>query len=159
MSDRSSERGDRPSKLQKVNQLRRSLPHLTASALASVCKTIREEGVPELTQRKHIAEAARASLEDTGHGPIVEALRLQEGSKTVEVPGVNFWGLLQQAILDPGSSYARYFWKQIALQPPTPMRAWRLALYTDEIVPGNPLAVQTKRKIWACYASFLEWDS
>ena len=159
MSDRSSERGDRPSKLQKVNQLRRSLPHLTASALASVCKTIREEGVPELTQRKHIAEAARASLEDTGHGPIVEALRLQEGSKRVEVPGVNFWGLLQQAILDPGSSYARYFWKQIALQPPTPMRAWRLALYTDEIVPGNPLAVQTKRKIWACYASFLELGS
>ena len=63
MSDRSSERGDRPSKLQKV------------------WPTIREEGVPELTQRKHIAEAARASLEDTGHGPIVEALGCKKAAK------------------------------------------------------------------------------
>ena len=48
----------RPAKLQKVHALRRRLPHLTASALSEVCKVLRDEGVPELTQRKHIAEAA-----------------------------------------------------------------------------------------------------
>ena len=79
--------------------------------------------MPKLTQRKHIAEAAKASLQDTGFGPILEHLQLRQtnGSK-VEVSGVNFWGLLQQATLNPDSSYGRYVWKRIALQPPTPAR-------------------------------------
>ena len=148
---------DRPSKLQKVARLRRSLPHLTASALSEVCKTMRSEGVPDLTQRKHIAEAARASLRDTGHGPIVEHMELtQSNGAQLRVPSVNFWALLQQAILEADSSYARHFWAQVLAHPPGPDNAWRLVLYCDEIVPGNPLAVQTKRKIWACYGSFLE---
>lgn len=36
------------------------------------------------------------------------------------------------------------------------MCPWRLLLYADEIVPGNPLRPDNKRKVWVIYASWLE---
>ncbi|CAE7513380.1 unnamed protein product [Symbiodinium sp. CCMP2592] len=148
---------ERPAKLQKVNALRRKLPHLTASALSEVCKVLRDEGVPELTQRKHIAEAAWQPLKENR---ILNRLSLlQTDGAELQIPSVDFWALLQAAISDADSNFAQYFWACIDKNPPSPSSAWRLILYTDEIVPGNPLAVQTKRKIWACYASFVELGS
>ncbi|CAE7241576.1 unnamed protein product [Symbiodinium sp. CCMP2592] len=149
---------ERPAKLQKVNALRRKLPHLTASALSEVCKVLRDEGVPELTQRKHIAEAAWQPLKE--NRILLNRLSLlQTDGAELQIPSVDFWALLQAAISDADSNFAQYFWACIDKNPPSPSSAWRLIPYTDEIVPGNPLAVQTKRKIWACYASFVELGS
>jgi hypothetical protein len=41
----------------------------------------------------------------------------------------------------------------------TPGEPWHVAIYTDEIVPGNPLAQQNHRKAWAWYVSFLEFGA
>lgn len=39
----------------------------------------------------------------------------------------------------------------------TPDQPWQMILYTDEIVPGNPLAPANSRKVWAWYMTFLEF--
>ena len=43
--------------------------------------------------------------------------------------------------------------------PSSPEAPWRLALYCDEVVPGNALSSDNQRKIWAFYASFLEFGA
>ena len=45
-----------------------------------------------------------------------------------------------------------------ALSPSSPSKPWRLALYADEVVPGNQLAIVNARKIWVSYFSFLELE-
>ena len=38
---------DRPTKLRKLNDFRRRLPHCTASALAAILADIKEHGLPD----------------------------------------------------------------------------------------------------------------
>ena len=40
--------------------------------------------------------------------------------------------------------------------PCSPASPWRVALYADEVVPGNQLSVHNARKVWVIYFSFLE---
>ena len=42
-------------------------------------------------------------------------------------------------------------------QPSSPSKPWRLALYCDEVVPGNVLG-RAERKCWCIYASLLEFQ-
>ena len=48
--------------------------------------------------------------------------------------------------------------KALVQKPSTPDAPWRLVLYSDEVVPGNPVATSNKRKIWLIYFAFLEMD-
>ena len=41
-------------------------------------------------------------------------------------------------------------------RPPSHTDPWRLALYSDEVTPGNVLAAVQRRKVWVIYWSFLE---
>ena len=50
---------DRPAKLRRLEDIRRKLPYLSASALASLIKDFEDQGIPELSQRKHIQEAKK----------------------------------------------------------------------------------------------------
>ena len=46
--------------------------------------------------------------------------------------------------------------KRLQLKHPTEDDPWSLILYTDEVTPGNALATQTSRKVYAIYYSFKE---
>ena len=48
---------DRPAKLRRLGEFRRQVPHVSASALASIMKEIDEHGIPELGGRDNIREA------------------------------------------------------------------------------------------------------
>ena len=41
----------------------------------------------------------------------------------------------------------------------SPSKPLSICLYTDEVLPGNPLAVTTDRKLWCWYWSVLEFGS
>jgi hypothetical protein len=43
--------------------------------------------------------------------------------------------------------------------PPSVEKPWRLVLYADEVVPGNQLSHDNRRKVWVVYYSFLEFGS
>ena len=49
------------------------------------------------------------------------------------------------------------FSQQLRSHPNTAESSCRLALYADEVVPGNQLSVHNRRKVWMMYWSFLEF--
>ena len=66
------EMNDRPAKLRRLEDIRRKLPYLSASALASLIKDFEDQGIPELSQRKHIQEAKKVAVsKHHAYGPLI----------------------------------------------------------------------------------------
>jgi hypothetical protein len=59
--------GGRDAKLRRLNGFRRSLPHVSASALEAVLTAVMEQGMPCLHARKNMLEASLAILEAWAH--------------------------------------------------------------------------------------------
>ena len=151
---------DRAAKLRRLECLRRRLPHMSAAALAEACRVFSTEPVPDLHQRKHCAEAAELILESSSSlGPVLRKMTLVgcDGRK-VTVDAVDFWPYLDVAVRAE-SGFAAHFWNTLDDRPVLPSRPWSLVVYADEIVPGNVLAPDPQRRLWAAYASFLELGS
>ena len=66
----------RAAKLQKLNQLRRKLHHVSANALASIATAIAEEGAPAGVRSRNELRGARDTIcKNTGpYGPILDHL-------------------------------------------------------------------------------------
>ena len=72
-----------PTKLRKLNDVRRSLPHCSASALAAIVNAVREGGLPQGRLHRNDIRKARDYENkqlDTKFGPILQS---------VQVKGVN----------------------------------------------------------------------
>ena len=50
----------------------------------------------------------------------------------------------------------QFFHKAHTENPSSPEKPWSLPLYSDEVVPGNPLASRINRKVYAIYGSFAQ---
>ena len=136
---------ERESKLQKIGELRQTVPFVTKSALSKILDHVEKEGVPQLHSRKHMAESTAKFLSKAcAYGPIFLSKKLfnSDGS-TCEVKILNFWSFLDFAFQSGGSLYK-------LLSSVTASAG--LILYTDEIVVGNPLA-HKPRKLWAVYCA------
>ena len=75
---------DRVAKLRRIEHFRRSHPHVTASALASILRDVAEHGVPEMHRREQMHEATKSLMEEiTPHGKIMHdvTLKKQDGSE------------------------------------------------------------------------------
>ena len=81
---------ERRAKLQKLNQFRRKLPHITASALAAVLGAVRDDGLPDLADRDSMREARDLeSMAPGPYGPIlqhVDAHTKDGHTKQVPIP-------------------------------------------------------------------------
>ena len=147
----------RAAKLRKLDEFRRRLPHVSQSALHAVLKAVELDGVPELCNRWQMQEATNTILHaPTPYGPIRQQIQLplESGdSYALEVahPLAMLWTAARQS-----GSFSEYFLHRIHERPPTMENQWSLVIYTDEIVPGNPLGHDNKRKAWVFYYSFVE---
>ena len=47
----------RPTKLARLQELKRTVPYVSKSALAAILQDIHEKGLPDLHSRKHILES------------------------------------------------------------------------------------------------------
>ena len=64
----------RPSKLRRLEDLRRSNPYVSSSALSSIVKDIHNHGLPELHQPKHMKQARDSRLaECRAYGPVIDS--------------------------------------------------------------------------------------
>ena len=54
------------------------------------------------------------------------------------------------------SQWATMIQRLAAARPPTLQSPWHIILYADEVVPGNQLAYENRRKLWAVYWSIRE---
>jgi hypothetical protein len=148
---------DRSYKLRRLNAFRRSLPHVSASALSSILDEVVAEGIPELRSRKHIAAATYAAATAmTPYGTIDKVVPLiSTTGEPIDMMVASPLALLWKSVKDC-KSFSTMFMNRLAASPPSPEAPWRLVLYSDEVVPGNPLATDNRRKVWVVYFSFLE---
>ena len=149
---------DREAKLQRIEHIRRSLPHMSATALTAILKFAAENDVSEFkTYHRSIWDTAlAAALEDTPYGPILLQLPVHTNDGEESLWMVNPLGYLHTVYQKPGG-FQRLVKDTFFSMPCTPERPWRIVLYTDEVSPGNQLSVANNRKMWLVYFSFLEF--
>ena len=146
----------RATKLQKLNHLRRSVPDCSKSSLESILQHVSEYGVPELTNRKQMTEAATRHLAQfSAYGPLLVDLPFtKRDGKVIELTMVNFQSLLDAACRVGGSFY-QCLSAAMATNPCTPSNNWNILLYSDECLPANALG-RAAKKVWTVYASIKE---
>lgn len=146
---------ERSAKARRLEGLRRELPYVSYNAMASLLNRVAAEGVPETMSRWTIHRAAEELIkEQTQHGSItVQCDMVLTSGGTMPVTFVNPITLLHMGFKQKG--WGECMLRSIAQHPPTPSQPWNLILYSDEVVPGNPLGMAS-RKLWIVYASFLE---
>lgn len=151
---------ERPAKLRRLNAFRRSMPHVTASALSAILKAAAADELPALASRRDIREATQAVMSDvTPYGTIARELTLRttEGGEMTTVvahPLAFLWRAARYNV-----AFAEFLKERLAVAPSTAEHPWRLVLYSDEVVPGNQLSHDNKRKVWVVYFSFLEFGT
>jgi len=149
---------DRDSKLRRLHYLGKKLPHMTASALAGVLEEVQKHGAIDLHQRKHIREATHKELSKYDeYGPMFCEVAL-EGEQPCTATIVNLHALLFAAFGQGGGFY-KLLKDTMQKTPPTPHSPYQLILYSDEVVPGNVLSADNRRKCWLVYASIAQFGS
>ena len=151
---------ERSVKLRKLNAFRRSVPHVSGSALAAILDEVEQSGLPELHSRWDLQKATTMELDhETPYGNICDSLKLaaKSGGRDIQIPFVNPHAHLYRAF-SFGGAFTKLMLERLAAVPPTPDAPWRLVLYSDEVVPGNALSHDNKRKVWVVYFSWLEFE-
>ena len=138
--------------------MKRTLPHLTTSALASTLQYVKDNDISDMpVSRRSWDKAKMKSLKDTPYGPMLVKLSLiaTPPHANREMVAVNPFAYMHTAFHEQGGFFDMLKTK-LTSRPSTPEAPWRLVLYSDEVVPGNQLSVHNSRKVWVIYFSFLE---
>ena len=149
---------EKASRAKTAMSLRRSLPHMSQSALAAMVKYAKEHGVDDLPDtRVGWFNARNISLGDTPYGPMILEVVLTAippyANRTMLV--INPFAYLHVAYMQAGS-FHKMLAEKLKNAPCSEQAPWRLALYSDEVVPGNVLRIANARKVWVIYWSFVE---
>jgi hypothetical protein len=148
----------REGKLRKLGLWRRTLPHVSMSALAAMLKETAARGIPELHHnRQQLAEATALEMNEEGpYGKmLVEVDVVLKTGGIGQILTINPLALLHKAFAQ-GGSFTDLIIETLKHKPSKPEAPWQLILYADEVVPGNQLANQNNRKVWVMYFSFVE---
>lgn len=125
------------SKLAKTDGFKRSLPFMTATALAAVVDKIKQEGLPPVSNRKVFTTAALAGLQGKGYGPVITTMKVhcKDGSSR-DLYMANPLALPQAAYSQRGSYYNLV---QATLQkhPSNLNKCWDAIFYMDGAQGGN----------------------
>ena len=148
---------NRPAKLQRLDDFRRQVPHVSASALSQILqKTI--DGIPELLGRREMREARDYQINEvTPYGPLLSHLQLEcKDGSFQRLAFINPFAQLYVAA-KRCEGFAALLEDRLRLKPNSWDDPWGLILYSDEVAPGNQLSHHNARKAWAIYFSILEF--
>ena len=144
-------------KLHRLNRFRRSVPHVSASALADILREIDEHGIPETHSRSALKRATDlvANLE-TPYGTVIQTVDVVMESALlmpflVVSPLAMLW-----AVVAEGGCFAGLLMLALEANPNSYECPWRIILYADEDTPGQVLITDNRRKLWAVYWSIYE---
>lgn len=149
---------EREPKLRKLNALRAAVPFVSQSALSAILKHVQNEGIPDLSQAKHMREATSKLLSQMArYGPLFqEATVATVDGKHMPLVFVNFLSYLDGCFA-AGGPFTQYMMDLHDRKPSSPGSPWQLLIYTDECHPGNQLS-SGARKCWNIYVSFAEFQ-
>jgi hypothetical protein len=122
-----------------------------------VLEEIASDGLPDLHSRRDLARATAAIVTaNTPYGPILKHVPLISiTGEPISMLVTNPFAMLWRAVAQ-GGSFSKVMIDKLQASPCSPEAPWRLALYSDEVVPGNQLSHDNRRKVWVVYYSFLE---
>ena len=134
---------------------RRNSPFVSQNALSAIIGDIKKNGIPDCHSRSSVGRATALSLERHDvYGPLLQEHHLvttEGGACTVLF--TNLFSYM--AALYGTASYRELLQRTASQQPSSFDNPWGLIVYSDEIVPGNPLG-RAERKLWSIYACFTE---
>ena len=143
---------------QRTDALRRAMPHMSQSAMAALVKFAKANDLSDIgSSRASFQRARDACLEDTPFAPQIITCTLfgDPPFANKDILIVNPAAYLYLAYTK-GGGFFKHLNKCLASTPSSAERPWRLVLYSDEVVPGNQLAIANSRKVWVVYFGFLE---
>lgn len=150
---------ERSSKLRRLNDFRRSLPHLSAASLSAVLAGVSKEGLPQTFTRA----ALRAGRNEqtsilTPYGLLHQTVQLdpaEADGSPVSLQVAHPLAMLHHAYATC-APFRQLIKRKLAEWPCSAEQPWSLILYSDEVVPGNVLAPMPSRKCQVVYYSFQE---
>lgn len=132
---------------------------MSVSALSAILDKVQSDGVPEDHSRRQFARA-RDDVVDTPtpYGSIVGSLDvlLADDDGGAELPFLNPIAVLSY-LFTHCIAFSTLVLSTLGKRESTFENPWNLVVYTDDITPGNVLAVRLKRKVMGMYVSFLEF--
>ena len=147
---------ERPSKAQRINALRGTLPHMTPSALVAICAKARAGELPDIKSRAEIREAKDTSaIQGTPFGPVVIEIELTDaGGKPVRIEVCHPLALIYAAARC--RRFAALIKRALRKHPGSVARPWKLVIYGDGAKPGNQMKQDNRRAFDVVYGSFLD---
>ena len=113
---------------------------VSQSGIVAVLKSVREHGLPDAISRPTVKRTRREAMPDmTPLGPLHGSVDLQTtDGGMVKLPVMNPWALLH-ATLERCESFRDFFEGVMASCKNTAETPFKVALYCDEILPGDQL--------------------
>ena len=111
--------------------------------MSAMLADVKKNGIPEGNTDRGAFRHARdlQNTEATPYGAIVQFIVVIDKSDGEQrVPIANPMALLWKACADC-VAFADFMRQKLTETPPTLEQPWSLVFYTDEVTPGNPLAV------------------
>lgn len=148
---------DRASKLRRLDAFRRSIPNVSASALAEILNKCVDD-MPEIRDRNALRQARDLQITaDTPYGPLLQTLQVERDDGSIhDLQIISPFAHLYVAA-KTCKSFADMLKARLNVKVCTPASPWGFILYSDEVVPGNTMAILNARKLWALYWSLLEY--
>eukprot|EP00959_Pyramimonas_sp_CCMP1952_P452949 9467437-Pyramimonas_sp.AAC.1 len=123
--------------------------YVSASALSNILRMVEEMDLPENYSCSKIArERQELAYQKTSFGPLNQRIMIDKVECWVQHP----FGFLEAA-----SARSAEFRNQLISTLDRCSDTKSLIVYTDEVVPGNPLSSTNQRKIWVVYWSIKEY--
>ena len=133
--------------------------YVTQSGLISILKKVREHGLPDNLSRRSVKRTRDSALPTTTlGGPFWTEVEIElVNGRTKKYPMLAPMSMLSH-LCSECDGFATFFARQLQRHPVSESSAWQLAIYSDEILPGNALKPNNERKLLAIYWSCLEFD-
>jgi hypothetical protein len=146
---------DQVSKKRRLNNFRRSLPHVSAPALSAVLEEVSQGGMPELTSKWELGTATSEELEaNTPYGKVSgEAELIAKSGGMLRSASLNPFALPYRAF-SRGGGFCRMLIGRHQTCSSSPEAPWQLVMHIDEVVPGTVVNPDNRRKVWVVYFSF-----
>ena len=151
---------DRPSKLARLQSLRYRVPFVSQQALSSLLQIAAKEPLPDLARLADIRDARDSSVREvTPYGPLHQEITIGTiKGEPVKLEVQHPLAMLYK-VCAVSSSMSDLISRTATARPSSPAAPWRIILYGDEILPGNQLAHNNKRKSWGIYWSILDFGT
>ena len=135
---------------------------VSQSGLANILKDLKETGLPDAVSRRSIKRARASAVRlTTANGPIFRKWIIPRVDADQQPLVLEFIDPLSWLtyISDNCAGFSAFMAGCLAQHPISLEAPWQVALYVDEVAPGNQLKHDNRRKVQAIYWSFKQFGS